>query len=481
MNDLAEIIDEQFKVLKPLGKGYTAEVLLAQHLESDYQLAIKIYKPTGNPKMLEKSFANEVTTMRGVNHPNVVKILAGNNQGIMKRPGKIERQIMYMGIELCPGGEFFDYIADPGKGFNDNTARHYFIQLMSGLKGIHDAGLTHRDLKTENLFVDAEMNIKIGDFGFAKFIEPGNDKQLLKTALGTPGYQCPELLEGDNYHGKANDIFACGVILFIMYCGFPPFRDAKKFDPWYRHMFNKNPQMFWNMHTKQKRTPPLSETFKELIVGMLAVKDRFTMEDVSNSKWVTEKSIDVEALRQDMTERNEIVTRNKQKNSEQMDVDDFDESTEKVYRGDDGKEELEIFMKSFDELSFGDFKLVPWTKSESQFSNDFITLKLTPRKLLGDVCAKLILKYSGLKIDLFENAYKGRVTYEPKTTENLDEVEDISQLPAELDFEFEIYEVGDEGCEGSVVQFIKSETMNQFDFKNLFNGLREVYESEVQK
>jgi len=471
MNDTADIIDDQFRVLKPLGKGYTAEVLLAQHLESDYQLAIKIYKPTNNPKILEKSFANEVTTMRGVNHPNVVKILAGNNQGVMKRPGKIEKIIMYMGIELCPGGEFFDYIADPGKGFCDNTARHYFIQLMNGLKGIHDAGLAHRDLKTENLFVDDKMNIKIGDFGFAKFIEPGNDKVLLKTALRTPGYQCPELLEGENYDGKANDIFACGVILFIMYCGFPPFREAKKFDPWFRHMFNNNPNMFWTMHTKQKRTPSLSESFKELIIGMLKVKDRWTMDQVLNSTWVNEKQIDVESLNIDMNERKEIVNRNKQKSNEQMDIDEeYDESNEKVYRGgDEGKEELEIFMKTYEGLSFEDFEIEQWKDSEFR-RNDFMKHKLCPKKLLRDLCTKLISKYPGAKLNLNEHNFKGSVNYVPKM-ENTDEVEDISQLPYELDFDFEIFEDSDEG---SVVEFT-TQSMNQFDFKNFISQLREVY------
>lgn len=473
MNGEVEIIDQQFKVLKPLGKGYTAEVLLAQHIESDYQLAIKIYKPTGNPKILDKNFANEVNTMRSVNNPNVVKILAGNNQGIHKRPGKIDKTIMYMGVELCQGGEFFDYIADPGKGFCDNTCRYYFNQLINGIKGIHGAGISHRDLKTENLFVDGDMNIKIGDFGFAKYIEPGNDKALLKTALGTPGYQCPELLEGDNYSGPANDIFACGVILFIMYCGFPPFREAKKFDPWYRHYFNKNPSMFWNMHTKQKRTPNISNSFKELIDGMFSTKDRFTLEDVMKSTWVNEKPVDMDQVKIDMDERKAIVLKNKQKMNDQMDVDsDNDESNEKVYRGaDDQKEDLEVFMTKFKDLAFEDFELEKWNHSEL-VRNDYMKFKLSPKDLLSDVCSKLILKYPGVIVN-FGDSYKVSVSYVPKEG-NLDTVEDISQLPYELDFDFEIYEE-DEAV--SVVQFRKN-TMNQYDFKNFFGELRSAYETE---
>ncbi len=471
--DTTEIVDEQFKILKPLGRGYTADVSLAEHIETALKVALKIYKPIGNIKLLEKNFANEVTTMRGISHQNVVKIFAGNNEGVLKRPGNKDKTVMYMAVELCQGGEFFDYIAEPGKGFNENTARFYFQQLLNGLKGIHDSGLAHRDLKTENLFVDGEMNIKIGDFGFAKFIEPGNDKGLLKTALGTPGYQCPELLEGDNYSGTGNDISACGVILFIMYCGFPPFREAKKFDPWYRHFYNKNPNLFWNMHTKQKRTPSISDNFKELIAGMLSAKNRFTLDDVLKSKWVTEKEIDVDALKKDMQERWNIVNKNKEKLNCQMDVDDDDDSNQKVYRGGDNEnEELQAFMQTFDEISFGDCTLDKWNDSEFK-RNDYLKFKFSPKNLLHDVCSKLILKYPGIKVNLREGLYRGTVVYNPNQ-ENLDEIEDIEQLPVDLEFDFDVYEDGDEG---SVVQFSKNETMSQYDFKNFFNGLKGAYEN----
>lgn len=474
MDDI-EIIDDQFKVLKPLGKGYTAEVLLAEHVESQTKLAIKIYKPTGNVRVQEKAFANEVNTMRNVNNPNVLKILAGNNAGVYKRPGKIEKSIMYMGVELCAGGEFFDYIADPGKGFCENTARYYFKQLITGLKGIHDTGIAHRDLKTENLFVDGEMNIKIGDFGFAKFTEQEKGG-LLKTALGTPGYQCPELLEGDNYSGTGNDVFACGVILFIMYCGFPPFREAKKFDPWYRHFYNKNPAMFWSMHTKQKRTPPISESFKDLINGMLACKDRYTVDDIVNSTWVNEKEIDVEALKTDMEERRKIVMSNRSKQEEQMDVDDGGEGAEKVYRGgDDEKEALENFTNKFEELEFDSVEANKWNNSD--YNKDFLRFRLTPKNLLKNICSKLILKYPGIKVDIEEKSYRANVSYTPKITEeNLETVEDIDSLPYELDFEFEILAEDEDNC---VVQFNKKETMPQYDFKNFYNGFRTSYEEEL--
>lgn len=465
-----ETIDDQFEVIKPLGKGYTAEVLLANHIESNTQVAIKIYKPSGNQKTLDKNFANEVNTMKTVNHQNVVKILAGNNHGVHKRPGKLDREIMYMGIELCAGGEFFDYIADPGKGFSENTARYYFKQLMNGVKAIHDAGLAHRDLKTENLFVDGEMNVKVGDFGFAKFIE---DNAFLKTSLGTPGYQCPELLEGEVYSGTANDIFACGVILFIMYCGFPPFREAKKYDPWYRHYVNKNSSMFWQMHTKQKRTPTLSESFRQLIDGMLSAKDRFTINDIANSTWVNEKEVDLDLVREDMIQRKEIVQKNKQKMNDQMDVDDGD-MDEKAYRGaDDAKEELDNFIKKFEELEFESYQINKWSNSEFH-RNDFLKLNLAPTKAFKDICSKLILQFPGIKVTLGKDGFKGQAVRKAEEFTETTEVkeDDLDLIAGDLDFEFELKSDND----STIVEFSKNESMSQYDFKNFYTVLRQSYE-----
>ena len=219
---------DQFIILKTLGKGLTADVFLAEHTETKLNVALKVYKPIKDFNVQERSFEIEVKVMQELKHKNIVQILAANLRGILKSPGKKDSEIMYMCLELCEGGEFFDYIADPCNYLCDNTARFYFQQLISGLKVMHDNGFAHRDLKTENIFIDSDFNLKIGDLEFAKHMDISKNFGMLKTMIGTSGYQSPELLEGNYYDGVANDIFAAGVILFIMYCGYPPFCEAKK-------------------------------------------------------------------------------------------------------------------------------------------------------------------------------------------------------------------------------------------------------------
>merc|ERR1719436_1964095 len=96
---------------------------------------------------------------------------------------------------------------------------------MEGLKYCHDSSVVHRDLKPENVLLDNDYVVKLVDFGFARFFD--DDKGLMTTRLGTPGYVAPEILKAKKYT-KSVDIFTMGVILFSLYSGFPPFREQKK-------------------------------------------------------------------------------------------------------------------------------------------------------------------------------------------------------------------------------------------------------------
>jgi serine/threonine protein kinase len=107
---------------------------------------------------------------------------------------------------------------------------------MNGLDYVHKSGVTHRDLKPENLLLDSNYNIKIADFGFATpskgtFIaEDGSITGLCRTMLGTSSYMAPEIHLGQPYQGFQVDLFAAGVILFVMRAGHPPFSEASPKD-----------------------------------------------------------------------------------------------------------------------------------------------------------------------------------------------------------------------------------------------------------
>ena len=106
--------------------------------------------------------------------------------------------------------------------------------MLSALHYMHSKGIAHRDLKPENILLDENYNVKIADFGFAAPTRGRDDSGMLNTVLGTQGYMAPEINERRPYQGNEVDIFAIGIILFIMYAGHPPFTAALQKDSYYR-------------------------------------------------------------------------------------------------------------------------------------------------------------------------------------------------------------------------------------------------------
>ncbi len=126
MDNTCDEIDGKFKVIKALGKGYTSKVLLTQHKKSGTAVAVKIYKPRKELSLKKEEFENEVTTMKGISHENVLKIYAANNEGVYTYGKNQKRKsIIFLGVELCSNGEFFDYIKDVEKGFDEKISRYY--------------------------------------------------------------------------------------------------------------------------------------------------------------------------------------------------------------------------------------------------------------------------------------------------------------------------------------------------------------------
>jgi 5'-AMP-activated protein kinase catalytic alpha subunit len=124
-------------------------------------------------------------------------------------------------------------------------------------------------LKPENVLIDRKLNLKITDFGYAKNEEELKDG-MTRTNLGSEGYKAPEFYLRKPYSPATTDLFASGVILFILMTGFPPFRSAKETDPWYRLIWNQRFDIFWPAIEKNVRPGTvLSPSFKSLIEGLL--------------------------------------------------------------------------------------------------------------------------------------------------------------------------------------------------------------------
>ncbi|XP_061537009.1 MAP/microtubule affinity-regulating kinase 4 isoform X3 [Phycodurus eques] len=213
-NSIALCSDEQphignYRLLKTIGKGNFAKVKLARHILTGREVAIKIIDKTQlNPTSLQKLF-REVRIMKTLNHPNIVQLFE-----------VIETEkTLYLIMEYASGGEVFDYLVAHGR-MKEKEARGKFRQIVSAVHYCHQKNIVHRDLKAENLLLDANSNIKIADFGFSNEFMAGNK---LDTFCGSPPYAAPELFQGKKYDGPEVDIWSLGVILYTLVSGSLPF------------------------------------------------------------------------------------------------------------------------------------------------------------------------------------------------------------------------------------------------------------------
>ncbi|XP_074192625.1 serine/threonine-protein kinase MARK2 isoform X2 [Rhinolophus sinicus] len=225
-----------YRLLKTIGKGNFAKVKLARHILTGKEVAVKIIDKTQlNSSSLQKNPSSgsvwrgpegsklskhdpwhfifqlfrEVRIMKVLNHPNIVKLFE-----------VIETEkTLYLVMEYASGGEVFDYLVAHGR-MKEKEARAKFRQIVSAVQYCHQKFIVHRDLKAENLLLDADMNIKIADFGFSNEFTFGNK---LDTFCGSPPYAAPELFQGKKYDGPEVDVWSLGVILYTLVSGSLPF------------------------------------------------------------------------------------------------------------------------------------------------------------------------------------------------------------------------------------------------------------------
>ncbi|KAK7281059.1 hypothetical protein RIF29_08718 [Crotalaria pallida] len=198
-----------------LGQGTFAKVYHARDLRTGDDVAIKVIDKERVLKVgLVDQIKREISIMRMVKHPNVLQLYE-----VLATKTKI-----YFIIEYAKGGELFNKLANNGR-LSENKARKYFQQLISAVDFCHSKGVYHRDLKPENLLLDENGVLKVADFGLSVLVESRHQENMLHTVCGTPAYLAPEVISRHGYDGAKVDIWACGVILFVLLAGYLPFYD----------------------------------------------------------------------------------------------------------------------------------------------------------------------------------------------------------------------------------------------------------------
>uniref|UniRef100_A0A9J7Y8V8 Serine/threonine-protein kinase DCLK2 n=1 Tax=Cyprinus carpio carpio TaxID=630221 RepID=A0A9J7Y8V8_CYPCA len=276
-NLTASTILDKYKIGKVIGDGNFAVVKECVERSTGKEFALKIIdknKCRGKEHLIE----SEVAVLRRVKHPNIIMLIEE-----VDTPTEL-----YLVMELVKGGDLFDAITSSTK-YTERDASVMVFNLAAALKYLHRMCIVHRDIKPENLLVCEYPNgiksLKLGDFGLATVVEGP-----LYTVCGTPTYVAPEIISESGY-GLKVDIWAAGVITYILLCGFPPFRSEKNLQ---EDLFDQIlvghlefPSPFWDN---------ITDSAKDLIGHMLQVnvEARYTAEDVLSHPWITENDAAME-------------------------------------------------------------------------------------------------------------------------------------------------------------------------------------------
>lgn len=206
-------VTERYEIGDELGSGAFSVVFTATQKHSSNTVAIKILDRYEDDDEQAEKFRHEIDIISSLHHENIVAFLELDQ----------DEEHYYVVMECVQGGELFDRILDNGP-FDPPAAACVLAQILKSLEYMHSLGIAHRDIKPENiLYKDASYDlIKIADFGESKADVGPAESNNLFTYCGTPDYMAPEIIKGEPY-GVSVDIWAVGVIAYVMLAAFPPF------------------------------------------------------------------------------------------------------------------------------------------------------------------------------------------------------------------------------------------------------------------
>jgi len=259
-----------FQVKKKLGSGNFGVTMLLQHTDTQELVAGK-FIPRGN--MVNLSVEREILNHRMLVHPHIIRF----------RQVFVTPRLLCIVMDYATGGELFGYLRKSVR-LQEDHARYFFQQLVSGISFCHDMGVSHRDLKLENTLIfmspEREPWLKICDFGFSK--HSVHDSQP-KSAKGTVEYLAPEVVlcsYKKHYDAHQSDVWSCGVILYLMLCGSYPFEDPSGDSTRAVHRTVKG-------NYSIPSTVVLSEACKDLIRRIFVVNphDRITLAAIQLHPW----------------------------------------------------------------------------------------------------------------------------------------------------------------------------------------------------
>eukprot|EP00742_Colponemidia_sp_Colp-10_P001659 GILJ01001779.1.p1 GENE.GILJ01001779.1~~GILJ01001779.1.p1 ORF type:complete len:379 (-),score=52.96 GILJ01001779.1:385-1521(-) len=301
-----------YRILHTIGQGGYSKVKLAQDVVSGKYYALKVvsHRSVGENRGM-KQIQTEMETLKAISHPNIINVVDVQWDARYPKKNGSSEQTVCMVLELALGGELFDFVSYAG-AFSEDMARTLFHQIVAAVEVCHTAGIAHRDIKPENILFDENFNIKLADFGFAGRLDGKSGCGVMSTFCGTKAYMAPEMLAARPYDGCKVDIWALGVVAFILVAGIPPFQSAASSDYWYSKLRVGDHETFWQLHSK---TREFSEEFKSFINKIFCprAEDRMDLATLKQHPWMSGALVDKEKLAREMLVKKSVTTAEKEK------------------------------------------------------------------------------------------------------------------------------------------------------------------------
>ncbi|XP_071701956.1 serine/threonine-protein kinase SRK2I-like [Rutidosis leptorrhynchoides] len=258
---------DRYDFVRDIGSGNFGVARLMRDKQTKELVAVK-YIERG--EKIDENVQREIINHRPLRHPNIVRfkevILTPTHLAIV--------------MEYVAGGELFDRICSAGR-FNEDEARYFFQQLISGVSYCHAMQVCHRDLKLENTLIDGSPapRLKICDFGYSKSSVLHSQP---KSTVGTPAYIAPEVLAREEYDGKKADVWSCGVTLYVMLVGGYPFEDPNEPRD-FRKTIQRILDIQYSIPENIEISPECRHLLSRIFVGDPA--QRITMAEIKTHGW----------------------------------------------------------------------------------------------------------------------------------------------------------------------------------------------------
>ena len=380
-----EIIDDEF------GVGGTAIVKIVKKILSENLYAAKIYY---NPEEISKYITNEINILKYITEkkiPYITNYIDDGKGPLINDEAEEEEDKKYLILEYAPKGELLNYIYFPQKGFKEIYSKMIFQKILESIKALHNLGICHRDLKSDNIILDDNFNPKICDFGYSIHYEDKNNIKPNRQKIGDKSHIPPQMYYNQPYNTFKADIFNLGVILFYIITGKFGFESSNKNNEKYNYIKEHKFEQFWNTFEIDENIKNLSPEFKNLYFKIVSYneEERPSIDEILNDEWFNEiRNLDS----------------NKYKELNDKLIEDFFER-EKIYIE---NSQIEVETDIEDETSAGYNNLDNETIKKEYFSSNISPKKINLKsiknmknfiKIIGNLKPNVFMNYLANKIE----------------------------------------------------------------------------------